>query len=679
MKFSYNWLQSFFDKKLPAPEKLAEILTLHFAEVEDIRKAPEGGGNDYILDIDVRPNRAGDCLSHIGIAREISAILDYKIRIENSKFAQDKKRTAADFVSVKIEDKGPCARYTARVVSGVKISASPAWMQERLISCGLRPINNIVDIANYVMLETGQPLHAFDSEKIEDKKILVRFAKKGEGILTLDENKYDLDQDILVIADTKKPLAIAGIKGGKQPEIDKNTKTVVIESANFNSQIIRRASQKINLRTDASLRFEHGIDPNLAEEAINRAAFLVQKIAGGKVLKGIIDVYPKKVFPKLIKLNSPYVKSLLGVDIPIKETERILKKIGFDIKKKNSKNLQVLVPTRRIDVSLPEDLIEEVGRICGYEKIPAVFPKTLLIAAQKNQDIFWENLAKDILKESGFFEVYNYSFISIKDAEIFGYKKSEIIEINNPLSADFQYLRPSLIPNLLKVIEKNQKNFQEIKIFELGNTFRHGVSEEKALSGMILGDKFYETKGAINILLNKLGISDVCYKEYKPLTEGSGISLWHPERCAEIKIGGEKIGLLGEISPKILNELKISSRVVCFDISFEKLIKGSSEQHEYKPVSKFPSASRDVAVLVPRRVKVEDVLAKIQKAGGSIIKDVDLFDIYEGNEIPGQKKNLAFHIIYQAEDRTLQSEEIDQAQIKIVKNLEETPEWQVRK
>jgi len=313
MIFSYNWLQSFFKKKLPTPEKLADLLLRHFAEVEEIRKE----NKDFVLDIDVRPNRAGDCFSHLGIAREVATILNYKLEVPESKLIEDRSLKAKDFVHIDVKHREACPRYVARVIIEVRVGPSPKWLQERLKVCGLKPINNIVDIANYVMLESGQPLHAFDGEKIEGKTIIVRFAKKGEKIITLDEEKYDLDNDILVIADLKTPLALAGIKGGKKAEITNRTKIVVLESANFNQRIIRRGSKKIDLKTDASWRFEHGIDPNLTEIAINLAARLIQEIAGGKIAQGLVDFYPKKVLPKKIKLVSDYVQGLLVVKIPL--------------------------------------------------------------------------------------------------------------------------------------------------------------------------------------------------------------------------------------------------------------------------------------------------------------------------------------------------------------------------
>jgi phenylalanyl-tRNA synthetase beta chain len=535
------------------------------------------------------------------------------------------------------------------------------------------------------MLETGQPLHAFDGEKLAGKKIIVRFAEEGEKITTLDEEKYDLDKNILVIADAKSPLAIAGIKGGKIPEIDEKTKIIVLESANFNSRVIRRESKRIDLKTDASWRFEHGIDPNLTEFAIVRASHLIQEIAGGKVAQGLIDFYPKKVLPKKIRLDLDYIKSLLGIEISKKEIIKILKNLEFTVKELPKNALDVLISTRRIDVLIPEDLIEEIGRIHGYQKIPARFPVSLMIPPKRNLDIFWEDMTKDFLKEAGFTEVYNYSFISEKDAEIFKYKKKELVELENALSSEFQYLRPSLIPDLLKNIERNIRDFSEIKIFELGRTFtlwqaQDKIREKRMLTGVMTGDTFYHAKGTIDLLLNKLGISDVWwYDEYKATPEESKLSLWQAKKCAEIKINHQEIGFLGEISPKILDDLKIKGKICVFDIDFEKLSKLASEEHEYRPISRFPAAVRDIAVLVPRLVRVEEVLNKIEEAGGNLIRDIDLFDIYEGEELPEDKKNLAFHIIYQSENRTLSSEEIDEIQNKIISALEEDPEWQVRK
>lgn len=686
MLFSYNWLQSFFKKKLPEPKKLAEILTMHFFEVEEVKKVR----NDWVLDIDVLPNRGTDCFSHLGIAREIAAISNLRLQPQGGR-AREQKNKSKDFVSIRVESRRYCPRYTAKVITNIKVTPSPKWIRDRLKALGLKPINNVVDIANYVMLETGQPLHAFDLDKISGQEIIVRRAERGEKIITLDNERYELDKDILIIADQKSPLAIAGIKGGKAAEIDRKTKTVVLESANFNSSVIRLASKKIDLKTDASWRFEHGLDLSLTETAINRAACLLEQLAKGKTYQGLVDFYPKKVIPKKIKLDLDYVESLLGVKISTSRIEKILNKLGFGIRKMGARYFMVEIPTFRLDVSIPEDLIEEIGRIYGYHKIPSVLPVSTLIAPKKNLDIFWQNMTKNILKEMGFAEVYSNSFINRNQVKTFAHKISGLIEVKNPTSADYQYLRPSLIPNLLKALQKNQKLFKGIKLFELGKIFKKAkIKEKKALSGVIsggvlkhnkltLGQAFYTAKGVVDLLLNKLGISDIWYDQYQPTPEESKISIWHPKKRAEIKVGQEEIGFLGEISARVCEQLKLNSGVVVFDLDFEKLSKLVSEEKEYESISPYPAAIRDIAVLVPRQVLVADVLNKIEVAGGSLIIDIDLFDIYEGEELPSGKKNLAFHIIYQAKDRTLLSKEVDKTQDKIIKRLEAESEWEVRR
>jgi len=685
MKFSYNWLKEHIEGEIPKPKKLAELLTLHSFEVEGVEKIL----SDFLLNIDVLPNRAADCFSHIGIARECAAILNVKCKSPEVKLSEDKKLKAKDFVKIKVKNKQDCSRYTVRVFIDVKVRPSPQWMKKRLKVCGLRPINNIVDIANYVMLETGQPLHAFDLDKVANQKIIVRRAKRGEKIITLDNEKYDLDKEVLVIADPKGSLGIAGIKGGGRAEIDKKTKRVVLESANFNSKVIRQGSQKINLKTDASWRFEHGIDPNLTEMAANRAAVLIREVAGGKIAQGLVDFYPKRVLPRRVKLDLGYVEKLLGVKIPEKKIKNILQRLGFKTSEQAPRKIVVEVPTWRLDISLAEDLIEEIGRIAGFEKIPAKFPLAVLTPSQRNLNIFWEGLTKNILKAAGFSEVYNYSFINERDAETFSYKvkrKSVLVELENPISVEQKYLRPSLIPNLLKNIQKNQKYFDQIKIFELGKVFKikskkqktPNYQEKRVLAGVITGDAFYQLKGVVDLLLNKLGISNIWYDSYQPTPEESKREIWHPKKCAEIKVNHQELGFLGEIKPSLLGNLKIEKKAVVFDLDFEKLQKLSSEEQEYRPISRYPAAIRDLAILVPKEIRVVEVLNEINTAGGGIIKDIDLFDIYEGVEIPSGKKSLAFHIIYQSSKKTLKSEEVDKIHQKIIKALQINPEWQVR-
>ncbi len=651
MKFSYNWLKEYVD--LPKPKELVELLTMHAFEVEGVEKIK----GDYVLDIDVLPNRGSDCFSCIGMAREISAITNKKLKLTNSKVKESSKSYAKDLVSVYVKEKNLCDRYSARVVLDVKVKESPKKIKDYLIACGLKPINNIVDLTNYVMLETGQPLHAFDLDKIEGERIFVRKANKKEKITSLDNKEYVLNEGILVIADNKEPLAIAGIKGGKKAEIDKNTKRIVVESANFKPSLIRQTSKEINLKTDASWRFEHKIDPDLTSIALDRFASLVD----GEVSKGIVDIYNFKNKPRKIKLNMDYARDLLGLDINKKDVLDILKRLGFKYS-----NGFVTVPEFRLDINIEEDLIEEIGRLYGYEKIPSVFPIALLSPPERNPNIYWQNFIKNTLKELGFSEVYNYSFV--REAKLFG----GAIELENPISSEQKYLRPSLISNLLKNVETNFKYFDQFKIFELGKIFTN-KGEKNMLSGLVAKKNpskqdFYYLKGVIDSLLNKIGITDIYYDDYKPTPEDSSLSIWNQKEIAEIQANGKEIGFIGRIGKAVL-----------FDIDFDLLQKLSSEENIYQPISQYPSAVRDIAVLVPLEIKVVEVMNLINSVEPKLIKDIDLFDIYEGEGIPGGMKNLAFHIIYQAEDRTLSSSEVNKLQDKIIKALEQKSQWQVRK
>ncbi|MBZ9577799.1 phenylalanine--tRNA ligase subunit beta [Patescibacteria group bacterium] len=664
MIFSYNWLKDY--TKLPKPDKLVELLTMHSFEVEEVKKA----GKDYILDIDVLPNRSHDCLCHWGVAREISAITDKDLEpLKRKKIKKEKGEIKP--ISLKIKCPKLVPRYSAIIVEGVKVGSSPKWLKERIESVGLRSINNIVDLTNYVMLETGQPLHAFDYEKIKSSQMVLRKSKKGEKLVTLDDSRHTLDEGMLVIEDRNRLIDLVGIMGGKLSETSSTTKNIVLQAGNFDRQTIYKTARKLNHRTEASNIYSQGIDPNLTISTLERVCFLLTKLGGGKIVQ-ITDIYPRKVQPKKIKLDLKYVERLLGIRISAKQVKNILERLGF----KYANNI-VEVPSFRMDVSLQEDLIEEIGRIYGYKKVSATFPVVSLIPPKRNFEIFWEDITKNILKEGGFTEVYNYSFIGKKEAEIFKYKSKEIIEVENPMSVEQKYLRPSLIPNLLKNVIDNFRYFNKIKIFELGKIFRE--QEKRMLSGLIAQKQgkaeFYRLKGIVDSLLSKLGISNVWYDEYKPTPEQSKISIWQKGKCAEIKVDGQEIGFLGEISSRIFKKTK----VVVFDIDFEELAKLCSEEHEYQPISQYPAAIRDLAVLVPMNIKVVDVLNKINIAGGALIRDVDLFDIYEGEGIPQGKKNLAFHIIYQAEDRTLKAKEIDKIQNKIIKVLESEVNWEVRR
>jgi len=613
MKFSYNFLQSFFDKKLPNPNKLGDLLTLHIFEIETINKVK----NDYVLDIDITPNRAADCLSHYGIAREISAITGLNLKEIKLKI---KEQDIGKSINIEVKDPSECPRYTSRIIMDVKVGESPKYIKDRLISCGLEPINNIVDAANYVMLEMGQPMHVFDFDKVD--QIIVRKAN-GEVIEGLDDKKYELDSTILVIADSEKPIAIAGIKGGKDTGVSKGTTTVLLEAANFNPLSIRKTSRKLNLKTDASFRYEHGYDPNLTEISVNRLAELIVEVAGGKVSK-LIDKYPKKRTPLKIKFDEKQLEKLLGVKI--KKPLDILKSLGMKVE-----GNMITVPTSRPDITSNVDLIEEIGRIYGYFNLESKLPMTYLQPTIRDEKLVWASKVKDILKLAGFTETYNYSFVT---------KDEKGVGLENSFSEDMYGLRKSLLTNLIKVAEKNSKYAKDICLFEIGKVFG---KEKLMLSAIIVGkDKFFELKGVIDLILKGIGITDNIYidKGYKQ---------------AEIKIGGLSIGIVGEMKKNIY----------AFEIDFEKLVKLASDENEYLPISKYPAAIRDLSILVSLDTRVSDVMNEIYEHSKLII-DVDLFDIFEKED----EKSFAFHIKYQSNSKTLESSEIDLIQKNIINGLE---------
>jgi len=669
MKFSYNWLQSFFDKKLPAPEKLADILTLRFFEIESIKKK----GKDKLIDISILPNRSGDCLCHLGVARELSAILDLKIKEPVIKLKESNKKSVSH---VSLDIKNDCTRYTAAVISDIKIGLTPSWIKERIENAGIQSINNVVDIANYVMLEMGQPLHVFDLDKINPlKKIIVRRAKKGEKITTLDNKELNLDKNILVIADDSDVLAIAGIKGGKKAEVDKNTKNILLESANFTRQTIRRGSAQLKLRTDASARFENGMDPNLTEIAIKRAMSLIQEIAGGKIAKGLIDFYPKKNNPKIIDLSILKTESILGKKISQKEILSTLSKLGFKIKNKSEDKIKIESPTRRVDVLIEEDLIEEIGRLHGYENIEAKLPSLEMISPKRNIEYLLENNIKNNLYSVGFTEVYNYTCISEEQFINFNYPVSETIEVESPVSLEQKYLRPELTPHIIKNIKDNEKYFSDIKIFELGKTFRKNnnkIEEKKSLIGAITNGSFYDVKGVVESIFENLKIEKIQFVPEKD------ISYLHSTKKASLIYNKEKIGFIGEMSSFFLKDARINSKVSIFVLDFEKIKEISIENKEYQLIAKFPEVTRDLSILVPEKNLYQEIIDTIENLKISPLRGIKLFDLYQGKEIPLGKKNVAIRLIFQG-NKTLTTEEVNSFQDKIIESIEKNKNWKIRK
>lgn len=635
---------------------------------------------DTILNVDVLSNRGHDALSYIGLAREICAL-------EGRKFTFKRKAVrlkASQKLKVTIQDKDLCSRYLGVVMENIEVKDSPFWLKAKLLSSGLRPINNIVDATNFVMLETGQPLHAFDYEVIKSKnsqaEIIVRRSKKGEEIKLLDETVIRLSQDDLLIANHQEALAIAGIMGGMKSGISVKTKTVVLESANFNPQAIRQTRLRLNLKTDASDRFEKEIDPNLASLAMDRLVEIIQKIAQGEV-EGGKDLYPRKVQPWKIKLDINYVQRLLGETISEKEIIKILDLLEVKGQKskvktptKNSKIIEFIIPTYRLDLKTSEDLIEEIGRLYGYEKIKIQPPKEILKPAKINAEKVFERKIKEVLSGLGFDEVYNYSFYGSREAQKAKVDQLKHWELENPMNPEQLLLRVSLLPNLLKNIRENLKHFKEFSLFEIGNVYRESRSvlpeEKKMLAGAVLLEKdsqaesFYFMKGLTEALFQKLKITDYFFaKPEKPA------AFWHPNRTAEIKIKGfpESIGFLGEVNPFVLAAFEIKKRVVIFELAIDKLFSVAAKEKEFQSISKFPEVVRDISLLSHQGVQAESILKIIREAGGNLVREIELFDIFEKDgEI-----SYAFHIIFGSSQRTLESREVDSLIEKINSELEE--------
>lgn len=661
--------------------------------------------SDAVLDIDVLPNRMSDASSHYGMARELSAILGTPLKSGLFRFSleEDSHFETKDFADVSVQDKKHCFRYCGKVILNVPVGESPKWMKERLSTAGIGPVNSVVDVTNYVMLEIGQPMHAFDLDKIIASskkkfkaKISVRKAKALEEIHALDGKKYLLEKGTPVIAGENALLAVAGVKGGTEAGITEETKRIFLEAANFDPAAVQQSSRDLDLRTDSSVRFEHGLDTELAPFAVEYAASLLQELYGKgkkeedvlKVCGGMIDISHHKRPSRTILLDIDYAQNLLGAALKQRDVREILERLGCSCKEHAPHVLKVNVPSWRLDLVLPEDLIEEVGRIHGYHKISALFPLGTLVPPAHEEAGNWERTAKTALKESGFLEVLAHSFVGEQTAHIFGYKtskRSELVEVENPISSEYQYLRPSLLPNLLECVRRNLAHEQELRLFEVGKVFSLGrkngekdktpsLSETRQLALAVRGENFYYAKGVLESLLHALGISDVSYVEYKP---GKG-RWWVPKRSAEVRVEGKEVGVLGHIAPHLMEGMKMEGEVIASCLDFDRIREFAAAEREFRPVSRYPSAVRDIAVLVPRQVKVGDILNAISFAGAEHVRDVDVFDIYEGERIPGGMKNIAFHVILQAEDHTLSPREIEECMRGIISALEKK-KWKVRR
>lgn len=679
MVFSYNWLQQYSSEKLPKPHTLAELLSLHAFQVEEVRKVK----GDWLLDVDILPNRAHDCLCHTGVAREIAAIQKSTFKSPAFKSIRAQKGTLAP-LQVKIQDSSLVPRYAAIVVEGVQVRPSPKKVRQLLETVGVNSINNIVDLTNFVMLEMGQPMHAFDYDEIQGHTMTVRQAKEGEQLKTLDNQTFHLPGGALVIEDANRLIDLAGVKGGEVSGIKNRTRNIVLQAANFDSATIYTTKRSLKYTTCAATMYAHGISSELPMPALERAHFLLGEFGiQGKVVH-LVDLYPKKERPTNVFLDMARVRSVLGISISQQEAARILRLLGCKVLSQKNR-LAVVAPARRLDLTIPEDLIEELGRIKGYEKIPSAPSLVSLASPPASAELVWTERIRDVFLGLGFAESYNYSFWGIDDFTMFGFQRADLtnlVALENPVSEHFSHLRSSLLEHILKNTKTAQNHAWTPRIFEIGKVFRMSsgsIQETQMLGAAAAGANFYEMKGMCDILFQALGIAEAWYDDYEPTPEHSSSALWQKGRCAELKVNSQEIGFVGEISSNIQRALKSSKSIGALHLNVDKLVQLATEERMYQAPPKFPSAFRDIAVFVPVPTKVAELMNVIHDAGGELVQDIDLFDVYEEEAIAGGKKSLAFHIVYQAQDRTLNAQEVDALHRKIIEAIEQNPEWEVRK
>ena len=637
-----------------------------------------------IIEFEITPNRP-DCLSIEGLGREVSESLGKEFKNPRKNIDEKIVENKEEIEGLKVDIEAPdlCYRYIARMVKNVKIGPSPEWLTRRLNACGMRSINNIVDITNYVMLEMGQPMHAFDINSIEGKHITVRRAKNGEKITTLDKQERILDENDLVIADTKKPVAIAGVMGGLNSEIEKDTQTVVFESAVFYGGGVRKTAKKVGLRTESSARYEKGLSSENAIRAVNRAVELVELIGAGQEVEGKIDVYPTKQKINKIKLDVEKINNLLGTNIEKEEMIKILEKL--DIKVENN---MAIAPYFRMDLEFVADIAEEIVRFYGYDKLETTLIKADTTLGIRNKEQKIEKTIKDMLVNNGLSEIYTYGFVSEQDLEKSNISKELIeksITIINPLSDEYKLMRPTTIPSMMQILATNaNKKNQNVKLFDISRNYRNLNNEvengevpeqENILTLGMYGDDvdFYTLKGLIENVLEAVSVNR--YDIIKETKNGS----YHPGRCANITVGKDIIATIGEVHPAVLENYGIEKRVYLAEVNVTKIVKYSRQNKKYVEVPKFPAVERDIAVIVDEKVEVGQIEKIITKKSKKLLESATLFDIYRNEKIGNNKKSVAYSLIFRDKKKTLSDEEINTTMENIISELEKVLGAELRK
>ena len=661
MKISYNWLKDYCKHDLSA-EKLAESLTNAGLVVDTVSPVED----DFCLEVEVTSNRP-DCLGFIGVAREVATIVRGKLDIPDVGY-DTTDENINDITSVTIEDSDLCQRYTARIIKDVKIGPSPEWLQKKICSIGLRPVNNIVDITNYVLMESGQPLHAFDFDKLRENRIVVRKAKKDETMEAIDGSKCVLTDDMLVIADAQRPVAIAGVMGGKETEVSGATRNILLESAFFDPRSVRRVSRKLSLMSDSSYRFERRVDPECVDWASRRATRLILEMAGGQAVEGVIDQNYQEGNKVSVSLKMSRLNSLLGLQIEKDTAKDILGHLQFKINSETEDGFSVDVPSFRGDVYREVDLIEEVARIHGYDKIPVKNSIGVKLSQDNRFDKITEK-TKNVISGLGFNEVVTDSIVG-DSQDIHGTIWSETgsLKILNPIRQDENLLRKALVHNLLRVKKHNQNyGVEKTDIYELSKVYLpkkdDQLPEEKECL-CILGEEGYlALKGVIETILSHLNIADSLECVH------FDFGLFSSEKSAELRLGDSVLGFIGELSREVISDYDFRSKPCIAELDFNVLIDKTSLEGSYRKVPSFPIVSRDFAVVSDEKVAWAEIKGCIDSLNIDYVDDIEFFDVYRGKQIEKGRKSIAFRVIFRADNKTLKSEEVDVLQEKILTNL----------
>jgi len=640
--------------------------------------------DDYIMTFELTPNR-GDSMSAIGVARDLAALASVKVNRPKFKFKPSKKK-AKSFIKVRLEDPEACPRYAARIIQGVKIAESPWWIKKRLIMCGIRPINNVVDITNFVMMECGHPLHAFDLDRFGSSEVVVRRGKNSESFTTLDCRTHKLTPEVLLITNGKEGVAAGGVMGGLKSEVENDTTNILLEAAYFNPSVIRRSRKQLGMASESQARFEKGADPNGVEYAINRAAYLFQEICGGEVLDGIVDSYPKKIKPKNIVLRPERCNHLLGTKLSAARMKKILKDLEFEVA--GDKKLTVQVPTFRPDIEREVDLIEEVARIDGYDKIPnAVENIGPLFTPVGYPDKFKSEL-RHMLTGLGFDEIMGHGFTDSRLGKLLNSDLAQL-KIQNPVSAELDVMRNSLLPFALTVVQHNL-NFRtmDLRLFEIGKTYlppddKGQWKEEDRLMLLVIGQTpttwrhqprqldYYDITGAVAHLAKHFHWPEFEYKETK-------INSFDAELSFGIFWQSNQVGEIGLLAKAIADKLDIKQKVYLAEMSLSNLIEKSRPLIEFRPLPIYPAAPRDLAIVVSESVKASEIVAVVKGAAGSLAEDVSIFDLYQGKQIEVGKKSLAISITYRSPEGSLSAEQVERQQQVVISHLKNKLNAEIR-